>query len=109
MILRCICPTSGSTQSASSSTRRGLGEEEFKADQRTIDAVAWDLAIVGEAVKNIPSEVEDKAPRIEWRKIAGFRDVLVHGYFGIDTDILWDVVENEAERLLDAVEGIDLE
>ena len=88
---------------------KGMGEGEFKADQRTIDAVAWNRAIVGEAGKNIPSEVEDKAPRIEWRKIAGFRDVLVHGYFGIDTDILWDVVENEIEPLLEAVEGLDVE
>lgn len=81
----------------------GMGREEFERDQKTIDAVAWNLAIVGEAVKNLPDATTDQAPSIEWRKIAGFRDVLVHGYFGIDTDILWDVVENKIDPLAAAV------
>lgn len=84
----------------------GMDRDEFEDDHKTIDAVAWNLAIIGEAVKNLPAEVTDQAPEIEWRKIAGFRDVLVHGYFGLDTDILWDVVENKVDPLVDAVDSL---
>jgi uncharacterized protein with HEPN domain len=59
---------------------------------------------VGEAVKNLPQEVKEAEPEIEWAKIAGFRDVLVHGYFGVDHDIVWDVVENRVQPLAAAAE-----
>lgn len=84
----------------------GMDKQAFEEDQKTVDAVAWNLAIIGEAVKNLPEDTKAKAPVIEWRKIAGFRDVIVHGYFNLDTDILWDVVENKIEELLDTVEEL---
>ena len=64
-----------------------------------VDGVVRNLEIVGEAVKNIPANVKDKHPDIEWKKIAGLRDILAHEYFGIDIDILWDIVENKLPDL----------
>jgi uncharacterized protein with HEPN domain len=73
--------------------------EKFKKDNLIIDGVVRNLEIIGEAVKNIPTNVKDKHPDIEWKKIAGLRDILAHEYFGIDVDILWDIVDNKLPEL----------
>ena len=67
--------------------------EDFLADERTFDAVVRNLEIIGEAAKNVPEEVRQSYPEIEWRKIAGLRDILSHTYFKISEAILWDVVQ----------------
>jgi len=70
---------------------QGLTFEQFVEDERTFDAVVRNLEIAGEAVKHIPQQERDRYSRVEWRKIAGLRDVVAHEYFGIDEDVLWDV------------------
>jgi len=74
---------------------KDLKQKQFLKDEKTYDAVVRNLTIIGEAVKNVPQEIRALHPSIEWRKIAGFRDIAVHDYFGIDEDILWDIVQNE--------------
>lgn len=78
---------------------RGLTLERLKRNELTIDGVVRNLEIIGEAVKNIPANVKDKYPDIEWKKIAGLRDILAHEYFGIDLEILWDIIENKMPEL----------
>ena len=78
----------------------GLTQAEFTADEKTYDAVVRNLEIVGEAAKQVSQEVRTKLPQVEWRKIAGLRDMLAHAYFGIDNVILWDVVQNKVPELL---------
>lgn len=78
---------------------KGLTLEKFKKDNLVLDGVVRNLEIIGEAVKNIPTNVKDKHPDIEWKKIAGLRDILAHEYFGIDIEILWDIVENKLPDL----------
>ncbi|MBW1717367.1 MAG: DUF86 domain-containing protein [Deltaproteobacteria bacterium] len=78
----------------------GLTFEQFIADEKTFDAVLRNLIVIGEAVKHLPKEVRDRNPQVEWREIAGFRDIAVHEYFGIDEDIVWDIVKNEVPSLL---------
>jgi uncharacterized protein with HEPN domain len=75
--------------------------EEFVADEKTFDAVLRNLAIIGEAVKQIPQEYRELHPTIEWRKIARFRDVVIHHYFAVDEQIVWDIVQNKVPELLD--------
>lgn len=62
-------------------------------------AVERDIEIIGEAVKKIPVELKDLHSEIEWKKIAGIRDILAHGYFAIDDEILWDIVKNRLTPL----------
>ncbi len=83
----------------------GLSAEQLMQDDKTYDAVVRNLEILGEAAKHIPSEARDLLDDIDWRKAAGMRDMLAHDYFGIDNDILWDVVQNKVPELLEAVES----
>ncbi|MBI3316462.1 MAG: DUF86 domain-containing protein [Candidatus Omnitrophica bacterium] len=76
-----------------------LTREQFSSDLKTLDAVVRNLEIIGEAVKKIPKEIQTKYPSVEWKKIAGLRDILIHEYFGIDTEIIWDVIKNKLPDL----------
>jgi uncharacterized protein with HEPN domain len=81
----------------------GMSAEEFKADGRTTDAVIRNLQIIGEAVKPLPEATRARDEAVDWRRIAGMRDMLVHAYFGIDLDLVWDVAETKIPPLRDAV------
>jgi uncharacterized protein with HEPN domain len=68
------------------------------------------LEIIGEAVKNIPDETKTRYPEIEWRKMAATRDRLIHGYFSVDFDLVWDIIQNKIPGLdADIKRIIDLE
>ena len=77
----------------------GLSQSELIRDVKTYDAVVRNLEIIGEAAKHVSEDLRKQMPDIEWRKIAGMRDMLTHAYFGIDNDILWDVTKNKIPRL----------
>ena len=64
-----------------------------------VDAIIRNFEIIGEASSNIPQEVRDKYPFVEWRKISDFRNVLAHGYFGIDYEIMWEIIKNKLPDL----------
>jgi uncharacterized protein with HEPN domain len=69
-----------------------MSKDEIFDDSKSVDAVMRNLAIIGEAAKKIPADVRRRYPSVEWKKMAGLRDIVVHDYFGIDEDIIWDVV-----------------
>ena len=74
--------------------------KDFVRNDLHFDAVLRNLEIIGEAVKNISEETRQKYPDGKWRKIAGFRDIVAHEYFGVNDETVWDIVENEIPALL---------
>lgn len=75
----------------------------FYADRRTQDAVIRNLEIIGEAAKNLSEATKARSPTIPWRLITGMRDKLIHNYFGVNLDLVWQTVEREIPRLQKAV------
>ena len=78
---------------------KDLTFEEFINNPTLTRAFSRSLEIIGEAVKKIPEELKIKYPEIEWKDIAGMKDKLVHEYFGIDYELVWDVIKNEIDEL----------
>jgi uncharacterized protein with HEPN domain len=77
----------------------GLSAESFRSDPTLQRAFVRSLEIIGEATKKIPQSFREQHPQIEWRAMAGMRDRLIHGYFGVDYDLVWDVVHNRIPTL----------
>lgn len=67
---------------------------QFREDHKTVDAVIRNLEIIGEASKNVPKEIKGKYPNIPWAEMYLLRNKVSHEYFGIDYEIIWDVVTN---------------
>ncbi len=79
------------------------GHNHFMSSDQTQDAVIRNFEIIGEAVKQLSNEVLDQAQDIPWHRIAGFRDVLIHGYMNVNLDQVWNVIENDLSNLKEAV------
>lgn len=78
---------------------KDLDFSNFTNSELIVDGIVRNLEIIGEAVKNIPKTIKSKHKKIEWKKIAGLRDILIHEYFGVDPEILWDIVKNKIPDL----------
>jgi len=85
---------------------KDLTYESFLDDKRTRDATVYNLFIIGESVKHIPSNILDSYPDIEWRKIGGLRDIIAHSYFNIKPSILWNIIVSKIHPLKTATESI---
>lgn len=77
----------------------GISMDEFLKSEIIQDAVIRRIEIIGEAVKNIPNSFKNKYPDIEWKKIAGTRDNLIHDYFGVDLKLTFKIVEKDLPEL----------
>lgn len=77
----------------------GRDRATFLADEMALDATLRNLEILGEAVKGIPDTIRARHPEINWRGVAGFRNVLAHTYFAVDEETLWDIIANKVPLL----------
>jgi uncharacterized protein with HEPN domain len=85
---------------------QGLEKAAFLHDETLKRAFVRSLEIIGEAVKQLPDDVKQRYSQLEWRAMAGMRDRLIHGYFGVDYDIVWDVVSNKIPALQQTITDI---
>jgi uncharacterized protein with HEPN domain len=84
----------------------GLSDDQFRQDDRTYDAVIRNLEVIGEAARNIPDDFRQRFPEIEWRSISAFRNILVHEYFAIRDEIVWDIVANKVPELQELIQNV---
>jgi uncharacterized protein with HEPN domain len=78
----------------------------FLRDRKTQDAVIRNLEVVGEAVKNLSQQFRDQHPQVPWKRVAGMRDLLIHRYFGVKLETVWEVVTTELPGLRAAIEAM---
>lgn len=78
----------------------GLDQEAFEADGKVYDATVRNLELIGEAATNIPEDIRNNACTIPWRQVVATRNRLIHGYLGIDNDILWSIIRDDIPVLL---------
>ncbi len=79
------------------------GRDEFMQNPMAQDAIIRNFEIIGEATKRISEATKQKRPEIIWRDVAGFRDVLIHDYMGVDLNEVWNIIENHLPALRNAV------
>jgi uncharacterized protein with HEPN domain len=84
----------------------GLSLDDFLKDDKTIDAVIRNFEIIGEASNRIPDEIRDKFQLVNWHRIRGFRNRIVHDYMGIDYEIVWEIIEKDLEELKNKIQQI---
>ena len=82
------------------------GREDFFADEKTRDAVIRNLEIIGEAAKQLSEPTRSQQADIPWKQISGMRDVLIHHYFGVKLDTVWEVVEKHLPPLAAAIDKL---
>ncbi len=78
---------------------KGFSRSKFQKNTLVVDAVIKNLEVIGEASKRIPANIKSQMPVIQWKKIIGLRNILIHEYSGIDRDIIWDIIENKLPEL----------
>ncbi|MBD3203744.1 DUF86 domain-containing protein [Candidatus Woesearchaeota archaeon] len=74
---------------------KNMSKEEFIKEDLKQYAIIRAIEVIGEAVKNLPSSFRKKYPDVAWKEIAGTRDIIIHQYFGIDLDIIWNIIKKE--------------
>jgi uncharacterized protein with HEPN domain len=72
-----------------------LSQDQLVADERTFDAVVHNLQIIGEATKSIPEDIRNRYTSMDWQKIIGLRNIIVHTYFSVDDEIIWDIIQTK--------------
>lgn len=85
---------------------KGHSYETFLEDSKTLDAVIRNFEIIGEAANRIPEDFKDKYPQINWFRIRGFRNRIVHDYMGVDYQIVWTIIEKDITILADDIRKI---
>jgi uncharacterized protein with HEPN domain len=82
---------------------KGLTKEEFLSTRLVQDGTIRQIEIVGEAIKNVSENLKEMYPDIPWKEIAGMRDKLIHNYFGVDIDAVWDAVKKDIPTLKEEI------
>ncbi len=80
--------------------------DSFLSDDKTIDAIIRNFEIIGEAANRIDPDFRDNNPEIEWKRIRGFRNRIVHDYFGIDIEIVWSIIETYLDEFINRLDTI---
>jgi len=85
----------------------GMEFSAWEKDRKTIDAVIRNFEIIGEAATHVPEEIQKEFGEIPWAKMKGIRNILIHEYFGVDTDVVWESIQKDIPLLKEMLERIE--
>ena len=85
---------------------RNLSKRDFEENKDVKDATIRRIEVIGEAVKNISNDFKTKHPEVEWKKIAGSRDVMIHAYFNVDLGVVWNITKDDLPKLRQQIQKI---
>jgi len=88
---------------------KDMNLDDFKNDDKTFYAVIRALEIIGEAVKKLPKTIKSRYGKIPWQQIAGMRDKLIHDYFGVDSEVVWETIKTDIPQVKPLIEKIHKE
>jgi len=78
---------------------RTMDYSKFSENDMAVDAVVRNFEIIGEAINSLPEEIKSKYPDVEWKEAVGFRNILIHNYFGVDLEAIWDTISKNIPML----------
>jgi len=84
----------------------GMKYESFHKDEKTVYATLRALEVIGEASKKVPDSIKDTYPEVPWREMAGIRDKLIHDYFGVNREVVWNTVQRDIPSLRPHIQQI---
>jgi uncharacterized protein with HEPN domain len=84
----------------------GLSAAAFAVDAKTLDAVVRNLEVIGEAARALPEAIRSQHPEVDWKKTVGLRNILIHQYFGVDSEIIWDIIQNKLPALEEQIRAM---
>jgi uncharacterized protein with HEPN domain len=79
---------------------QGFTLEQFRSDRKTIDAVERNFILIGEAARYVPEDVTERHTAVPWRKMRDMRNIVVHGYWGVDLERMWDTIQQDLPPLV---------
>ena len=85
---------------------KGVSFEEFSRERMREDAIIRNLMTIGEAIKSVPKDIRSESPATEWDDMVGLRDILIHQYFGIELETIWDIIKKDLPKLKREVETL---
>jgi uncharacterized protein with HEPN domain len=80
--------------------------ETFQSDDKTIDAVVRNLEIIGEAANKLPQSAKEKASEVQWIRITGLRNRIIHEYFGVDLNIIWKIINDDLDNFSKSIKRL---
>ena len=86
---------------------RGMGFEDFRGDRKTYSATIREYIVIGEAISTLIDTLEEKVPSYPWRMVKDFRNFIVHEYFGVDAQIVWDLTTQELDELVSSIKKLE--
>ena len=85
---------------------KGVSFETFSVDEMRKDAVIRNFEVIGESIKKLPPELTERYPDIDWKRIAGLRDTLIHGYFNVKLTVLWNIMNEYLPKLKEDIKAV---
>ena len=83
-----------------------MDQSSWEKDRKTIDAVIRNFEIIGEAATHVPEEVQNNYREVPWSQMKGIRNLLIHEYFGVDIDVVWETIKKDLEPLKKSLKKI---